>query len=100
MGMAAPPLLEAPLPRLQALQEGVEPAVPLARRLQHAAGVSVEQAAADGPLVEAGVQDGLPAQSAASDAHSNRFWDRGGEKGAASGFAAAGGGGDVRVLPL
>lgn len=30
MGMAAPPLLEAPLPCLQALQEGVQPALPLA----------------------------------------------------------------------
>lgn len=57
--MAAPSLLQASLPRLSALQEGVEPAVPLACRLQHAAGGSVEQTAADGPLAQTGVQDGL-----------------------------------------
>lgn len=57
--MAAPPLLQAAVPRVPAVQEGVEPAVPLARRLQHAAGGAVEQAPADGPLAQTGVQDGL-----------------------------------------
>lgn len=55
MGMAAPPLLEAPLPCLQALQEGVQPALPLACCLQHATGGSMEQAATNGPLVETGI---------------------------------------------
>lgn len=59
MGMAAPPLLKTPLPCLQALQEGVELTVPLARCLQYATSGSMEQAATNSPLVETGVQDGL-----------------------------------------
>lgn len=59
MGMAASSLLQASHSCLSAVPEGVEPAVPLACRLQHAAGGSMEQAAADGPLAQTGVQDGL-----------------------------------------
>lgn len=72
--MAAPSLLQAPLPHHSALQERVKPAVPLACRLQHAAGGAMDQAATDGPLAQTGVQDGLCAQSTASAAHPHCFW--------------------------
>lgn len=57
--MATPSLLQAALPCLSALQKRVQPAVPLAHPLQHAAGGTMEQTAADGPLAQTGVQDGF-----------------------------------------
>lgn len=59
MGVAASTLFPALGSRRPALQKRVQLAVPLAGGLQHAARGAVEQAAADGPLAEAGVQDGL-----------------------------------------
>lgn len=73
--MAASSLLQASVPCVPTFQEGVEPAVPLACRLQHAAGGTVEQTTTDSTLAQAGVQDGLWAQSAAPTAHPHCFWE-------------------------
>lgn len=99
MGVAAPSLLQAPLPRLPTLQERVEPAVSLACCLQHAAGGAVEQATADGPLAQTGLPDGLWAQSAASAAHPYFFWECESQEEAAT-AVCRGGGADSQVLSL
>lgn len=99
MGVAASSLLQASHSCLSAGPEGVKPAVPLACRLQHAAGGPVEQTAADGPLAQTGVQDGLRAQSAASAAHPRCFWERESQEDPAVAVGRRGGRG-IQVLPL
>lgn len=57
--MAAPPLLPASFPCLPAIEEGDQPAVPLARGVTHAPGGTMEPTPPDHTLAQAGVQDGL-----------------------------------------
>lgn len=96
--MAAPPFLPAAPSRRSARQEGVKPAVPLACGLQHAAGGAVEPAAADHPLAQAGVPDGLRAQSAAPPARPHHVWQCEGQEEAATGVRE--GRGDLQVFSL
>lgn len=99
VGVAAPSLLQTSLPRPSALQEGVQSALPLAGGVQHAAGGAVEQAASDDSLAQAGVQDGLWAQPAASSARPRHLWSRQGQEDAsATGHSNAAG--RVQVLPV
>jgi len=58
VGVAAPALVAAARPRGPAHRQGVRPAVPLARGLQHAARHPLEPPAADRPLAQAGVPHG------------------------------------------
>ena len=59
----------------------------------------MEQAAADGPLAQTRVQDGLWAQSAATPAHPHLFWQREGQEEAVP-AVCRGRGGDVQVFSL
>lgn len=97
--MATPSLLQASLPHFPALQEGVEPAVPLARRLQHAVRGSMEQTTADSPLAQTGVQDGLSTQSATSAAHPRCLWECKSQEEVAAAVCRRGGE-KIQVFPL